>query len=79
MDVLRKIGKLAWESLKSGNAFFRRSQIIEELGEDAFQYGLLIGHEDCRLIGQEIADVVLTFAHRTFQDFFGGLLFCVSA
>ena len=70
VDVLTKIGKLAWESLKSGNALFTRSQIIKELGEDAFQYGLLIGHEDCRLIGEGIADIVLTFAHRTFQEFF---------
>ena len=75
IDVFTKIGKLAWESLKSENAFFQRSQIIEELGEDAFQYGLLIGHEDCRLIGQEIADIVLTFAHRTFQDFLGSFYF----
>ena len=75
LDVLTKIGKLAWESLKSGNAFFKRSQIIEELGEDGFQYGFLIGHEDCRLIGQETADILLTFAHRTFQDFFGSFYF----
>ena len=75
VDVLTKIGKLAWESLKSGNAFFQRSQIIGELGEDAFQYGFLIGHEDCRLIGQETADVLLTFAHRTFQDFFWSFYF----
>ena len=75
VGVLTKTGKLAWESIRSRNAFFKRSQIIEELGEDAFQYGFLIGHEDCRLIGQEIADVLLTFVHRSFQDFFGSFYF----
>ena len=79
VDVLTKIGKLAWETLKSGNPFLLRSQVISELGEDAFQYGLLIGHEDFRLIGEETADILVTFAHRTIQQFFAAFFFCIKA
>ena len=47
-----------------------------EVGSDAFDYGLLIGHEDAhRLIGDETADIWVTFPHRTIQEFLGTLYF----
>ena len=75
IKVLAKLGKLAWETLKSGNPFLKPSQVIEEVGEDAFKYGLLIGHEDFRLIGKYAADILITYPHRTIQEFLGAFYF----
>ena len=67
--VLGLVGKLAWETLLSGNPLFERSRVEREVGEDAFDYGFLIGNED--LIGDLKADILITFAHRSIQEFFG--------
>ena len=75
IKVLTQLGKLAWETLKSGNPFLQRSQVIEDVGEDAFKYGLLIGHEDFRLIGKETADILITYHHRTIEEFLGSFYF----
>ena len=40
------IGKLAYDTLLSGNPLLQRSRVLAEVGPDAFDYGLLIGHED---------------------------------
>ena len=54
----------------------RRSDVIKELGDDAFDYGLLIGHEDAhRLIRDETADIFVTFPHRSIQEFLGAFYF----
>ena len=54
----------------------RRDDVIREIGEDAFDYGLLIGHEDPhRLIRDETADIYVTFPHRSIQEFLGALYF----
>ena len=74
-ELLKKMGKLAWETLKSGNGLLRRSHVIKEIGEEAFEYGLLIGNEDFRLVGHEIADILVTFPHRTLQEFLGSYYF----
>ena len=72
------IGKLALETLVSGNLLMQRSRVIKEIGEDAFNYGLLIGHEDFRLIRDETADIFITFSHRSIQEFLGALFFIFS-
>ena len=72
IKVLKSIGKLALQTLLSVNPLLRRSQVIEEVGSDAFNYGLLIGNEDYhRLIRDETADIFVTFPHRTIQEFLG--------
>ena len=44
-----------------------------------FDYGLLIGHEDAhRLIRDETADIFVTFAHRSIQEFLGAFFFVLS-
>ena len=53
----------------------RRSRVIKDVGPDAFDYGLLIGHEDFRLIRDETADMYVTFPHRSIQEFLGALYF----
>ena len=75
ISVLTKLGKLAWETLLYGNSNLKHSQVINELGEDVFKYGILIGHEDFRLIGKEATDIIVTFPHRTIQDFLGSFYF----
>ena len=58
------IGKLALKTLLSGDPLLQRSEVIKEVGPDAFDYGLLIGHEDAHmLIKDETADIFVTFPH----------------
>ena len=73
--ALKLIGKIAFETLLSNNPFFQRKEISRLVGEEAFDYGLLIGHEDFRLIEDETADVFVTFPHRSLQEFLGAFYF----
>ena len=75
IDVMRKIGRLALKTLSTGKPLLKRSDVIKEVGADAFDYGLLIGHEDFRLIADETADIFVTFPHRSIQEFLGALYF----
>ena len=78
IQVLRLVGKLALQTLLSDDPLLRRSSVIKEVGSEAFDYGLLIGHEDAhRLIRDETADILVTFPHRTIQEFLGVLYFVI--
>ena len=74
-ESIARIGKIALRTLVTGNPLVRRSDIIREVGPDAFDYGLLIGHEDFRLIRDETADIFVTFPHRSIQEFLGAFFF----
>ena len=79
LEVLESLGKLALETLLSGNPLLRRSEIIRQVSSYAFDYGLLIGHEDAhRLIRDETADIFITFPHRSLQEFLGAFYFVLS-
>ena len=79
IKLTKTLGKLAFESLLTGNVLFRKSQILNVAGPSAFDYGLLIGHEDAhRLIRDETADIFVTFAHRSIQEFLGAFFFVLS-
>ena len=70
------VGKLALKTLLSGVPFMKRKDILKEVGEEAFDYGLIIGHEDAHLlIRDETADIFVTFSHRSIQEFLGA--FCL--
>ena len=70
------LGKVALETLLSGNVLLQRSQVIAEVGPDAFDFGLLIGHEDAhRLIQDETADIFVTFPHRSILEFLAAFYF----
>ena len=70
------VGKLALQTLISGDAFMRRMDIRKEVGAEAFDYGLLIGHTDAHtLIRDDTADIYVTFPHRSIQEFVGA--FCL--
>ena len=54
----------------------KREKVERQVGEDAFDYGLLIGHEDAhKLIRDETADIFVTFPHMTIQEFLGSFWF----
>ena len=76
-EVLKSLGKLALETLFK-SPFFQRSQVIEEVGSEVFDYGLLIGQEDFRLIRDETADILITFPHRSLQEFLGAFYFVLA-
>ena len=79
VDVLMALGKLAFESLLTGNSLLQRSYVIKEAGHNAFDYGLLIGHEDAdKLLPDETADIFVTFPHRSIQEFLGAFFFVLS-
>ena len=79
LSSLKSLGKLAFETLLSGNPLLQRSQIMAELGPDAFDFGLLIGHEDAhRLIRDETADIFVTFPHRSILEFLGAFYFVLN-
>ena len=74
--VILSIGKLALETLLSGNPLLQRSDVIREVGPDVFDYGFLIGHEEAlMLIRDETADIFVTFPHRSLQEFLGSFAF----
>ena len=79
VKLLNSLGKLALETLLSGNPLLQRSDVIKEVGSDAFDYGLLIGHEDAhRLIRDETADIFVTFPHRSILEFLGAFYFVMN-
>ena len=76
IKAILAIGKLALGTLLSGNALLRKSDVVKEVGQDVFDYGLLIGHEDAdRLIRDETADIFVTYPHRSVQEFLGAFYF----
>ena len=78
VKTLKLLGKLALETLLSNKPLMKREKVIREVGEDAFDYGLLIGHEDVRLIRDETADIFVTFPHMTILEFLGSFYFVCS-
>ena len=75
-EVLKSVGRLALKTFLSGNSLLKRSEVLAEVGPDAFDYGLLIGHEDAhRLIYDETADIFVTLPHRNLEEFFGAFSF----
>ena len=74
-DMLRSVGKIAFDTLLVSNPLLKRSDVVREVGNEPFDYGLLIGHEDFRLIRDETADIFLTFPHRSLKEFLGAFYF----
>ena len=74
--ILKSLGRIALNTLLSDKALIQKSEIIREVGDDTFDYGMLIGHEDAhRLIQAETADLFVTSTHRSIQEFLGVFLF----
>ena len=78
VKLLKSMGKLALETLLSENPLLKRKEVIVEVGEEAFDYGLLIGHEDAHKLikdNKDTADIFVTFPHRTILEFLGSFRF----
>ena len=73
VDTLRKVGRLAWETLYSGEMFFQKAKVLADYGAKVFEFGFLVVHEDN--ITDETADISITFLHRSIQEFFGAFYF----
>ena len=73
--VLHKVGKIALKTLKTG-PLVKRSDIIEELGGNAFNYGLIVGDDNpFLLLHDETSDIFISFLEKGMQDFFGAFYF----
>ena len=76
IEMLMLIGELAFETLLSGHPMFQRKKVTTKIGVYAFDYGLLIGHEDAhKLFRDETADIFISFPHRSLQEFLGAFYF----
>ena len=75
-EIMMLIGKLAFETLLSGHPLLQRKEVMAKVGKYAFDYGLLIGHEDAhKLFQDETADIYITFPHQTLREFLGAFYF----
>ena len=70
VNVAQLVGRLALQCLHSGCYFFERDEVLKTIGDEAFEYGFISGHEDFRLL-DGTADVLISFPHRTIEEFFG--------
>ena len=68
LGLLKTVDTLAYSGLQSNQFCYKRSQVFSEIGEEAFEYGFLISHENFRIFSNTIANV--TFPHIGFQNFF---------
>ena len=76
IKVMVSMGKLAFETLLSGNPLLEKSEVLQEVGDDAFDYGLLIGHENAHTSTRnEVAGTLVTFADRSIQEFLAAFYF----
>ena len=72
---LKRMGKIAWKMLKSGQGCVKQEDVINEMGDDGFDFGLLTRHKDSELPMHETAEKQLTFGHVTLREFLGSLGF----
>ena len=78
VNVLMSLGKFALDTLLSGDPLLERSKIIEDVGEEVFDYGLLIGQDGFSLTRDMTVDILVTFSHRSLQEFLGAFYFVLS-
>ena len=75
VQVMKSVGILALRTLLSNNPLLQKSEVLEIAGEFAFEYGFFAGHEDFRLCTDPTADISVTYAHRSLEEFFGSFGF----
>ena len=75
VQVIKSVGTLALRTLLSNKPFLQRSEIERIADEHAFEYGFFTGHEDFRLCPDPTADIYVTYAHRSIEEFFGSFGF----
>ena len=75
VQVMKLVGILALRTLLSNNPLLQKSEVLEIAGEFAYEYGFFAGHEDFRLCTDPTADISVTYAHRSIEEFFGSFGF----
>ena len=75
VQVMKSVGKLALQTLITNNPLLQRSEVEGIVGVNAFEYGFFAGHEDFRLCTDPTADISVTYAHRSLEEFFGSFGF----
>ena len=79
LNTLRCLGKIATDTWETGNYLHQEREIIKIVGRNAFEYGLLIGYKDRRLLKDETADIFLSYPHRSIEEFLTAFFYVVSA
>ena len=62
---------MALKTLILNNPLLQRAEVLDIIGDFAFEYGLLTGHEDIRLLSDPTADLYVTYPHRSREECFG--------
>ncbi len=76
-NVLLRIGKIAFNGILSNRVAYKKSEILSEIGPDAFAYGILIGSDEYagnRFL-DENADMFVYFAHKSIQEYLAAKYF----
>ncbi len=76
-EILLKIGRLAFEGMLSNKVAYNKREVIETVGPEAFDYGILIGSEEYegRRYLNESADIFVYFAHKSIQEYLAAKYF----
>ena len=74
-EVMKSLGKLAFKTLTLNNPLLQRAEVLEMIGDFAFDYGLFAGHEDFKVSSDPTADLYVTYPHRSLEEFFGSFGF----
>ena len=75
VQVMKSVGIIALRTLLSKNPLLQKSEVLGIVGEFAFEYGFFAGHEDFKLCTDPTADISVTYAHRSLEEFFGSFGF----
>ena len=75
VNVMKSVGILGLNTLLSNSPLLQRSEVLKIAEDFAFEYGLFAGHEDFRLSTNPTADIYVTYAHRSIEEFFGSFGF----
>ena len=73
LSIFKKVGTLAYHGLKSKRSWFQRSEIIQEIGEEVLECGLLVSQEGTTFVDDENPHVA--FPHSSMQRFLGAFGF----
>ena len=72
IEVMRSVGQLALCTLLSNKPMLQRSEVLKIAGDFVLDYGFLAGDKAFTDLS---ADISVTFAHRSLEEFFGSFGF----
>ena len=75
VKMMKTVGKLALKTIITNNPFLKKKEVFRIAGNLAFEYGFFAGHENVRLCTDPVADISVTYAHRSLEEFFGSFGF----